>query len=63
MLVELRKKYYVPGLTEKVQEFVNNCQTCIKTKPVKNNSITPLLEPVYDNWDDREITSKAKTNS
>ena len=48
MLAELRKRYYVPGLTEKVQEFVNNCQTCIKMKPVKNNSITPPLEPIYD---------------
>ena len=47
-LAERRKKYYVPGLTEKVQEFVNKCQTCIKTKPVKNNCITPSLEPIYD---------------
>ena len=48
LLAELRKRYYVPGLTEKVQEFVNNCQTCIKSKPVKNNSKTPPLEPIYD---------------
>ena len=47
-LAKLRKKYYVPGSTEMVQEFVNNCQTCIKTKPVKHNSITPPLEPFYD---------------
>ena len=31
-----------------MQEFVNNCQTCIQTKPVKNKSITPPLEPIYD---------------
>ena len=49
MLAELRKRFnYVPGLTEKVQEFVTNCQTCIKSKPLKNNSITPPLEPIYD---------------
>ena len=48
MLGKLRKRYYVPGLTEKVQEFVNNSQTCIKSKPVKNNSIVPPLEPIYD---------------
>ena len=45
MLAELRKKYYVPNLTEKVQAFVNNCQICIKTKAVKPNSIKPPLEP------------------
>ena len=48
LLADLRKRYYVPGLTEKVQDFLNNCQTCIITKPVKNNSITPPLEPIYD---------------
>ena len=49
MLAELRKRFnYVPGLTEMVQVFVTSCQTCIKSKPVKNNSITPPLEPIYD---------------
>ena len=32
----------------KVQGLVNNCQTCIKTKPVKNNTITTPLEYIYD---------------
>ena len=48
MLGELRKRYNIPNLTEKVQEFVNNCQDCIKAKPVKPNTVTPPLEPVYD---------------
>ena len=48
MLSELRKRYYVPNLTEKVQEFVNNCQECIKTKPAKPNTLIPPLEPIYD---------------
>ena len=48
MLSELRKRYYVPNLTEKVQEFVNNCQECNKTKPAKPNTLIPPLEPIYD---------------
>ena len=48
MLGELRKRCYIPNLAEKVQEFVNNCQDCIKVKPVKPNTVTPPLEPIYD---------------
>ena len=48
MLGELRKRYYFPNLAEKVQEFVNNCQDCIKAKPVKPNTLTPPFEPIYD---------------
>ena len=48
MVGELRKRYYIPNLTEKVQEFVNNCQDCIKAKPVKPSSVTPPLVPIYD---------------
>ena len=48
MLGELRKRYYIPNLAEKVQEFVNNYQDCIKAKPVKPNTVTPPLEPIYD---------------
>ena len=48
MFGELRKRNYNPNLAEKVQEFVNNCQDCIKAKPVKPNSVTPPLEPNYD---------------
>ena len=38
MLGELRKRYYIPKLAEKVQELVNNCQDCIKAKHVKPNT-------------------------
>ena len=48
MLAELRKRYYAPNLVEKVQRVVNNCQTCKKSKPVKSDTITPPLEPIYD---------------
>ena len=48
MLGELRKRYYIPNLAEKVQNFVNNCQDCIKAKPVKPNTVKPPLEPIYD---------------
>ena len=48
MLAELRKRYYIPNLAEKVQNFVNNCQDCIKAKPVKPNTVKPPLEPIYD---------------
>ena len=43
MLSELRKRYYIPNLTEKVQEFVNNCQECIKAKPAKPDTLVPHL--------------------
>ena len=48
MLSELRKRYYIQNLTEKVQVFVNNCQECIKAKPAKPNTLIPPLEPIYD---------------
>ena len=48
MLGELRKRYDIPNPAEKVQEFVNNCQDCIKAKHVKLNTVTPPLEPIYD---------------
>ena len=35
MLGELRKRYYIPNLAEKVQEFVNNCQVCINSETRK----------------------------
>ena len=37
-----------PNLAEKVQKFVNNCQDCIKAKPIKPISVTPPLEPIID---------------
>ena len=48
ILGELRKGYHFPNVAEKVQKFVNNCQDCIKAKPVKPSPVTPPLEPIYD---------------
>ena len=48
MLGELGKMYYIPNLAEKVQKFLNNCQECIKVKPVKPSTVTPPLELIYD---------------
>ena len=31
-----------------MQEFVKNCQECIKAKPAKPNTLVPPLEPIYD---------------
>ena len=47
-LGELRKRYHITNLADKVQRFVNNCQDCIKAKPVKPSSVTPPLKPIYD---------------
>ena len=47
MLGDLRKKYQAPNLAEKVHEFVNNCQDCIKTKSVKFSTVTLPLEPIF----------------
>ena len=46
MLTELRKKF--SNLAENLQEFVNNCQDCIKAKTVKPNTVKPPLEPLLD---------------
>ena len=48
MLGELRKRYYITNLAEKVQKFVNNWQECIKANPINPSSVTPPLEPISD---------------
>ena len=48
MLIELRKRYYVPYLTVHVQHYASNCLHCIKTKPVNVRSLKPPLENIYD---------------
>ena len=55
MLGELRKRYYIPNLTGKIQIFVNNCQECIKAKPAKPNTLIPPLEPIYDPCNGPEV--------
>ena len=48
VLVELRKRYYIPSTSELVSKYVSNCIECIKTKPVNPKGITPPLEKLYD---------------
>ena len=48
MLVELRKRYYIPNLSEHVSNFVSNCTDCLKAKPVNPKRLTPPLEKIYD---------------
>ena len=46
MLGGLRRRYYAANSAKMVQEFVNNCQDCIKAKLVKSSTVTPPLEPI-----------------
>ena len=48
MLVELRKRYYIPSLSEHVSKYVSNCIECIKAKPVNPRRLMPPLEKIYD---------------
>ena len=48
MLVELRKRYYMPGLSEHVAKYGSNCTDCIKDKPVDPKRLVPPLEKIYD---------------
>ena len=34
MLVELRKRFYIPGLSEHISKILSNCSECIKAKAV-----------------------------
>ena len=54
-LGELRKRHYASNLAEKVQEFVNNCQDCIKVKQVKPLPREPIYDPCNDPEDVLEI--------
>ena len=48
MLVELRKRFFVPSLTVHVQNYVSNCTKCIKAKPANVRNLTPPLQKIYD---------------
>ena len=48
MLVELRKRYYIPNLSEHVSKFVINCTACLKAKPVNPKRLTPPLEKIHE---------------
>ena len=48
MLGELRKRFYIPNLAEKVQKFDDNCQDCYKEKPVNPSTLTSPIEPICE---------------
>ena len=50
MLIEIRQKYYYPGIAKIVKKWVQGCETCIKDKRIPNSSITPELLNLPD-WD------------
>ena len=54
MFVELRKRYYIPNLSEHVSKFVSNCTDCLKAKPVNPKRLIPPLEKIYDPCNDPE---------
>ena len=53
-LIEPRKKSNAHYLAPKVQSYVDNCQTCIWTKPCQNSCIRQQLERNYDPCEDTE---------
>ena len=44
MLVELRKRYYIPNSSAHVSKYVSICIECIQAKPVNPKRLTPPLE-------------------
>ena len=50
MLIEIRQKYYYPGIAKIVKKWVQGCETCIKDKRIPNASITPELLNLPE-WD------------
>ena len=48
MLVELRKCYYTPGLSEHVSKYVSNCTDCIKAMPVDPKRLVLPVEKFHD---------------
>ena len=50
MLIEIRQKYYYPGIAKIVEKWVQGCEICIKDKRVPNSSITPELLNLPE-WD------------
>ena len=43
-----RRQNQCSELTEKDQEFINSCQTCIKSKPTAKEHWQPPLQKTYD---------------
>ena len=50
MLIEIRQKYYYPGIAKIVKKWVQGCEICIKDKRIPNSSITPELLNLPE-WD------------
>ena len=42
-LIEIRQKFYYPGIAKIVKNWVQGCEICIKDKSIPNPSITPEL--------------------
>ena len=54
MLHELRKRYYSPSLAIKVHKVLDGCETCMKSKTVKESPLRPTLQKIYDPCDGPE---------
>ena len=50
MPIEIRQKYYYPGIAKIVKKWVQGCETCIKDERIPKTSITPELLKLSD-WD------------
>ena len=50
MLIEIRRKYYCPGIAKIFKKWVQGCEYCIKDKRVPNSSLTPKF-PNLPEWD------------
>ena len=50
MLIEIRQKYYYPGIAKIIKKWVQACATCIKHKRIPNSTITPELLNLPE-WD------------
>ena len=50
MLIEIRLKYYYPGIAKIFKKWVQGYEICMKDKRIPNSSITPEL-PNLPEWD------------
>ena len=45
-LEEFRKRFYYPGYQENIQHWIENCTTCLQTKPTPEANLRPPLQPL-----------------
>ena len=45
-IIEFRKRFYFPNFTEVLTEYINNCLTCVQSKPTPTASLKPPLQPM-----------------